>query len=173
MLTISELAKQVGISRSTLLYYERQGLLLPSSRAANGYRLYAEKQEEQLQQIVSYRRLGIPVAEIKVLLGHGADSSRQKILQQQFLRLEQEIAALQKQQRAIVDMLETPELGEMTMVSKERWVEIMRTAGLNDDDMLNWHRQFEKMEPEGHEEFLQSLGIDQGEVSKIREMSRT
>ncbi len=172
MLTISELAKQAGISRSTLLYYEREGLLPPAHRAANGYRLYAERQAERLQQIVSYRRLGIPVAEIKVLLGHDAESSRQKILQQQFLRLEREISALQKQQRAIVDMLETPELGEMTMVTKDRWVEIMRAAGLNDDDMRNWHRQFEKMEPDGHEEFLQSLGIDQDEISKIRAWSR-
>ena len=172
MLTVSQLAEWAGISRTTLLYYERQGLLKPAHRGANGYRLYAPGQMEQLQQIVSYRRLGIPVAEIRALLDHDANSSRQKILQQQFLRLEREITALQKQQRAIVDMLEAPELGETTMVSKERWVEIMRASGLNDDDMHNWHRQFEKMEPEGHEEFLQSLGIDNSEIRRIREWSR-
>jgi DNA-binding transcriptional MerR regulator len=172
MLTVSQLAKRAGISRTTLLYYERQGLLNPAHRGANGYRLYAPGQMEQLQQIVSYRHLGIPVAEIRALLDHDTNSSRQKILQQQFQRLEQEISALQKQQRAIVDMLETPELGETTMVSKERWVEIMRAAGLNDDDMHNWHCQFEKMEPEGHEEFLQSLGIDTSEISRIREWSK-
>jgi DNA-binding transcriptional MerR regulator len=172
MLTVSQLAKAAGISRSTLLYYERRGLLHPSHRGANGYRLYAPEQLEQLQQIVSYRHLGIPVAEISSLFDHDTNSSRQKILQQQFLRLEQEISALQKQQRAIVDMLETPELGENTMISKERWVEIMRAAGLDDDDMLNWHRQFEKMEPHGHHEFLESLGIDQGEISRIRQQSQ-
>jgi hypothetical protein len=48
----------------------------------------------------------------------------------------------------------------------------MRAAGLNDDDMHNWHCQFEKMEPEGHEEFLQSLGIDKSEISRIREWSK-
>jgi DNA-binding transcriptional MerR regulator len=172
MLTVSQLARAAGISRSTLLYYERRGLLQPALRGANGYRLYSPEQLERLQQIVSYRHLGIPVAEISTLFVHGTNSSRQKILQQQFLRLEREITALQKQQRAIVDMLETPELGETTMISKERWVEIMRAAGLDDDDMLNWHRQFEKMEPEGHREFLQSLGIDQSEISRIREQSR-
>ncbi len=172
MLTVTQLADAAGISRSTLLYYERRGLLQPTHRGANGYRRYAPAQLERLRQIVSYRHLGIPVAEIGKLFDHDTNSSRQQILQQQFMRLEQEIAALQKQQRAIVDMLETPELGETTMVSKERWVEIMRAAGLNDDDMHNWHRQFESMEPEGHREFLQSLGIDQEEIGRIREWSR-
>jgi hypothetical protein len=58
------------------------------------------------------------------------------------------------------------------MISKERWVDIMRAAGLNDQDMQNWHRQFEKMEPEAHQEFLESLGIKAEEIAKIREWSR-
>lgn len=48
----------------------------------------------------------------------------------------------------------------------------MRAAGLDDRDMQNWHSQFEKMEPEAHQEFLESLGIDPGEIRKIREWSR-
>lgn len=59
------------------------------------------------------------------------------------------------------------------MVHKERWVEIMKAAGFSDEDMHNWHCQFEKMEPEAHDEFLQSLGIDAEEVRRIREWSRT
>jgi len=48
----------------------------------------------------------------------------------------------------------------------------MRAAGLSDQDMQNWHIQFEKMEPEAHQEFLESLGIKSAEISKIREWSR-
>ena len=58
------------------------------------------------------------------------------------------------------------------MINKERWVEIMRAAGLNEKDMHNWHIQFEKMEPEAHQEFLESLGIKATEIQKIRELSR-
>jgi len=58
------------------------------------------------------------------------------------------------------------------MINKERWVEIMRAAGLNEKDMRNWHIQFEKMEPEAHQEFLESLGINAAEIQKIREWSR-
>ena len=58
------------------------------------------------------------------------------------------------------------------MLNKERWVEIMQAAGLTDQDMHNWHIQFEKMEPEAHQEFLESLGIEAPEIQKIREWSR-
>jgi len=58
------------------------------------------------------------------------------------------------------------------MIGKDRWVEIMRAAGLSDQEMENWHRQFENMEPEAHREFLQSLGIKPAEIEKIREWSR-
>ena len=51
------------------------------------------------------------------------------------------------------------------MINKERWVEIMRAAGLTQEDMHNWHIQFEKMEPESHQEFLESLGIEAAEIT--------
>ena len=58
------------------------------------------------------------------------------------------------------------------MISKDRWVAIMRAAGLKEQDMHNWHIQFEKMEPEAHQEFLESLGIKADEINRIREWSR-
>jgi len=58
------------------------------------------------------------------------------------------------------------------VITKDRWVEIMRAAGLSDDDMHNWHRQFERLEPEAHQEFLESLGIEPDEIRAIRERFR-
>ncbi len=57
------------------------------------------------------------------------------------------------------------------MLTKQRWVEIMRASGMSDEDMNNWHRQFEKMEPETHQDFLASLSIEPGETRKIRTWS--
>jgi len=59
------------------------------------------------------------------------------------------------------------------MIGKERWVEIMRAAGLNDQNMQSWHEQFEKLEPGAHQEFLEFLGIETSEIKKIREWSRS
>ena len=57
------------------------------------------------------------------------------------------------------------------MIDKQRWTEIMAAAGLTETDMHNWHVQFEKMEPEAHQEFLESLGIEEEEIGRIREWS--
>lgn len=60
---------------------------------------------------------------------------------------------------------------EASVISKKRWVEIMHAAGLSEEDMHNWHVQFEKMEPDAHQEFLESLGIEAAEIKKIRKFS--
>jgi len=67
-MTISRLAKQHGLSRSTLLYYDRLGLLSPGGRLHNGYRHYTPRDEKRLGQICLYRRTGLPLAEIGSLL---------------------------------------------------------------------------------------------------------
>ncbi len=39
MLTVGKLAEDFGLSRSTLLYYDRIGLLQPAARTEKGYRV--------------------------------------------------------------------------------------------------------------------------------------
>ena len=172
MLTVSQLANKYRISRTTVLYYERAGLLEPACRSANGYRWYGEAQFERLEAILAYRSYGVPVANMAALLDHDDNGTREQILREQFQSLEREIAKLRRQQEAIVLLLEQPSLLEQDMVTKERWTEIMEAAGLSEQDMRNWHRHFEKMEPEAHQEFLESLGIGADEISKIRNWSR-
>jgi len=59
MFTVTQLARKFGISRATILYYEREGLLMPASRSDNGYRWYGDSEIERLEAIVSYRSYGI------------------------------------------------------------------------------------------------------------------
>ena len=173
MLTISSLAKASGLARSTLLYYDRLGLLKPSGRSGAGYRLYAPSDVERLEEICLYRQIGIPLGEIKELLDTSGATVTLEILQRRLRWLDREIANFRRQQHTIVEMLKQKQLQKgVEMLNKERWVEIMRAAGLTDEDMHNWHIQFEKMEPEAHREFLESLGIEAPEIEKIREWSR-
>ena len=76
--------------------------------------------------------------------------------------------AAKKQQEAIVGLLQEPDLLEGNGVTKERWVEIMRAAGFDDEAMLAWHQRFEEMEPDQHQKFLESLGIETEEIERIR-----
>lgn len=57
------------------------------------------------------------------------------------------------------------------MVNKKRWVEIMDAAGFDDAAKKRWHASFEKMEPDAHREFLESLGMAPEEIAKVRAWS--
>lgn len=65
---INELAKLSGVSTRTLRYYHEIGLLFPEKIDDNGYRIYGQKQVDQLQQILFYRELGVSLNEIKQIL---------------------------------------------------------------------------------------------------------
>ena len=59
------------------------------------------------------------------------------------------------------------------MVTKQKWVAIMKAAGFSEDDMRRWHSEFEKAAPDEHQEFLEFLHISTPEIAAIREHSRT
>jgi MerR family transcriptional regulator, thiopeptide resistance regulator len=173
VLTISALAKRAGLSRSALLYYDRLGLLRPVKRSRARYRLYSPDEVDRLEQICFFRQMGIPLKEMKKMLDPSEGNAPEQILRRRLRFLGREIANLHRQQRCILELLKQKQLQQgVEMINKERWVEIMRAAGLGDQDMHNWHVQFEKMEPEAHQEFLESLGIQTAEIKKIREWSR-
>ena len=172
-LTISALARASGLSRSTLLYYDCLGLVKPRNRSTANYRLYSENEVARLEQVCLHRRMGIPLKEIRTILEDSGKGAVVEILQRRLRALGREIAVLQQQQRCIVQLLrQKPLQKEAEVVNKKRWVEIMRAAGLSEEDMHNWHVQFERMEPEAHQEFLESLGIPAAEIDSIREYSR-
>ncbi|PSW18098.1 MerR family DNA-binding transcriptional regulator [Photobacterium sanctipauli] len=171
MLTVTALAKHCNVSRTTVLYYERAGLLQPAQRADNGYRYYGDKEIKRLESILSYRSFGIPVEDIAPLLDSQCEQSQQQLLTDQFNALESEIQRLRKQQSAIVATLNQPSLLTSGMLTKEKWTALLAASGMSEEDMTNWHIQFEKMEPQAHQQFLESLGIDTDEIERIRQLS--
>jgi DNA-binding transcriptional MerR regulator len=171
--TISALARESGLSRSALLYYDRLGLLKPHGRSRAGYRLYTPAEVERLGQICSFRQMGIPLREMRKLLDKSGGNASALILRHRLRILDREISNLRRQQHCILELLKQKQLTQgVEMITKDRWVEIMRAAGFNEEDMHNWHIQFEKMEPDAHQEFLESLAIKPAEINKIREWSR-
>ena len=67
-LSISELSRASGFSASALRYYERVGLLAPTSRSAGGYRQYDDRAVERLAFIARAKRLGLNLDEIGELV---------------------------------------------------------------------------------------------------------
>lgn len=68
MLTIGKVAQRVGIRPSAIRYYERQGVLQPAVRVANGYRAYTDDAVRTLFFVKRAQSLGITLKEIKPLL---------------------------------------------------------------------------------------------------------
>lgn len=89
MYTVKTLAKLAGITPRTLHFYDEIGILKPSQVGDNGYRYYEEDAVLRLQQILLYRRLGMPLQDIKKLLEHpnfdvlqSLEAHRKTLLQQ-------------------------------------------------------------------------------------------
>ena len=101
----AESRKRFGLSRSTLLYYDRIGLLRPSGRTRAEYRQYSEKDVGRLEQICQYREAGVPLAEIrKILQGPGTELAR--VLEERLVRINDEVRRLRDQQRVILGLLQ-------------------------------------------------------------------
>lgn len=65
MKTVKDVSDITGISIRTLRYYDEIGLLKPTKLTESGYRLYNNKALEQLQEIMFFRELEIPLMDIK------------------------------------------------------------------------------------------------------------
>ncbi len=172
MMTVSMLARRCGLSRSTLLYYESRGLLRRPPRTGGNYRAYGETDLVRLQQIGMYRQVGLSLAAIRTVLdrpGGGAAS----VLQRRLAEIDRDIDTLRGHQRAILRLLEKSRtLRRTEMITKEKWIAIMRGAGFTEADMHRWHSEFEKSAPDEHQEFLEFLHIRPDEIKTIRDASR-
>lgn len=68
MYTVKKLSEISGVSIRTLHWYDKIGLLKPAYRSDKGYREYDEENLLDLQQILIFRELDIPLADIQKLL---------------------------------------------------------------------------------------------------------
>lgn len=171
--TISVLARRFGLSRSALLHYDRIGLLRPGARNAAGYRRYVEADAERLKAILTYRQAGVPLAKIGELLDGGPGSSTQALLLTHLDELNRNIAELQAQQARVLALLGKDVLPNAPrLLTRDAMVAIFRAAGLDNDGMDRLHVHFEKTDPEAHQRFLESLGLEAEHIARVRAASR-
>ena len=87
LLTVKEVSELANVSIRTLHHYDDIGLLVPSKRTEAGYRLYSEEDLMRLHQIMLFRVLEFPLADIQRILG-SPDFDQGKALEQQIELLE-------------------------------------------------------------------------------------
>lgn len=91
MKTVKEVSEYTGISVRTLHYYDEIGLFKPTQVTEAGYRLYDDKAMEKLGQILVFRELDIPLADIKLIMETpDLDCNRVLVKQRELLILKQQ-----------------------------------------------------------------------------------
>jgi MerR family transcriptional regulator, thiopeptide resistance regulator len=171
MYTVSGLARACGLTRTSILYYESLGLLKPCGRSAGNYRQYGDRELERLREICAYRHVGLSLADIRTVLGRPSNDAA-STLQKRLVQIDAEVGRLRGHQRVILRLLGNRAFKRAEMITKDKWVAIMKGAGLSHEQMERWHAEFEHSAPEEHQEFLEFLQIPGDEITKIREWSR-
>lgn len=76
MMRIGEVSKLLGINNSAIRFYERHGLINAGAihRAGNGYRIYSQKDLDEIRLIIRLKEFGLELKEIKHLLSEESKS---------------------------------------------------------------------------------------------------
>jgi MerR family transcriptional regulator, thiopeptide resistance regulator len=171
--SISRLARRFGLSRSTLLYYDRIGLLRANARTASGYRCYGVREERRLRRICDLRKAGLALRDIRVMLGD-APGARSGVVARRLAEIGRQIVSLRHQQRLLTALHRNLSRKQLPpLLDKAAWVEMLRLAGMDERARGRWHAEFERRAPDEHEQFLASLGIPPDEIAFIRSWSRS
>ena len=110
--TVGEVAALAGVTVRTLHHYDRVGLLVPSGRSENGYRLYEYGDLERLRQIRLLRELRFSLEAIGQLLDaptHGRRSAleaQRDLLRERQERTERVIRGVDRALRAMEEETE-------------------------------------------------------------------
>ena len=98
-LTIAEVAERTGLTRHTLRYYERDGLMLGVDRAGSGHRRYSERDLGWIELITKLRATGMPIREVRrhaelVRAGDGNEGERLALLRAHRKRVRAQIETM-------------------------------------------------------------------------------
>ncbi len=143
MFNISALAKSVGLSRSTLLYYEKLGLL-NGQRQQNGYRVYSDADRQRLLLLQRLQAGGLSLKECQECLDGKIDRDQ---LGRRLETLKAEIEA------------------------KTRSLELL-TALLGGDSLKAWHEEVERLAPDLHRDWLMTQGFSSEDAARVALLSK-
>lgn len=109
LMTIGEVAKTIGIASTALRFYERDGLLTPSSRSKSGYRLYNQQSLERLRFIRAAQSIGFTLDDIRTLLQLDEKTSCknvQKLIETRLQEVNTKLADITRVRETLADALD-------------------------------------------------------------------
>lgn len=123
--TISDFAKLMGISRQTLIYYDRIGLFKPIRTMENKYRLYSRSQINVISMISMLSEMGVPLKEIKMIVDSISPDTAIEILNKQKKEVEEKLLKLRMLDEMISLRIEQITLGKEMLEKAEPSFSVM------------------------------------------------
>lgn len=111
-LTISQVAKMLKISAHTIRYYDKEGLLSSNSDPDSGYRLFDMDDVAKLSNVIILRESGIPIKEIRKLIGNYSIEAYKSQLEISYDNLMEQQRKLDLQKKVISNSLKLLESDE-------------------------------------------------------------
>jgi DNA-binding transcriptional MerR regulator len=107
MKTVTEIARRFNVSTDTIRYYTKLGLLSPGRDAVNGYRRYGLQDEGRLSFLLSAKRLGFSLKDIRNILDMAASGDTACPLVRQLI--DQRLEAVREEMQSAQKLLERME----------------------------------------------------------------
>lgn len=120
LFNISEFAKISGVTRQTLIYYDRIGLFSPAVVADNKYRKYSHGQIATISAITILRDLGVPLKKIKNYITDVSPKKTVEILNYQLKIINDkidELSSLKNMLSLRINQIHTGQAGELNRYS--------------------------------------------------------
>lgn len=115
-----EFAALYGLTRETLLYYDKIGLFHPALRGENGYRLYALDQIPQFDFLLLLRDAGVPLSDIRKVLQTATPQQTLALLRTREEKVRDQIKALRRLEKRIAFTAGRMETGLKTVCERLR-----------------------------------------------------
>lgn len=138
LFTTGEFAKKAGVTIRTLRYYDKIGLLVPSSHNELGHRLYSKEDFGKLQKILTLKFIGLSLEDIANIMKYDLDHKDfKKSLEIQKEIMKEKIKHIQSIIKAIDEAADTINFNKE--MDWDKFINII--SAINSDK--NWTQQYE------------------------------
>lgn len=145
--TIGEVAELFDISTDTLRYYEKSGLLASNKNSTNGYRYYSYNELVLLMDILFFRNMEVPVADIRQVVTQMDIGEIKNMLYENERIVEARIRVLTELKKMIAQVASQYKLceeclGVLSIVSAPAFK--YKLLGRQPDDLIGMIRKYKK-----------------------------
>ncbi|APQ71550.1 MerR family transcriptional regulator [Clostridium botulinum] len=138
LFTTGEFAKKAGVTIRTLRYYDKIGLLVPSSHNELGHRLYSKEDFGKLQKILTLKFIGLSLEDIANIMKYDLNHKDfKKSLEIQKEIMKKKIKHIQSIIKAIDEAADTIDFNKE--MDWDKFIDII--SAINSDK--NWTQQYE------------------------------